>query len=183
MAPPSSENTKFAKAITNVAAIAFPDESGLSIEVTDANDDENNDDKVISKITVVSLQSSGTSELLRVEADDEIGGLFRVGVKICDVAIKGRPRSLLSEEDISTCTESALLRTGQFSIGYQRAESLSTTYASVAVNEAENNTKTNTENKPKILAAAKGENNEKASFALLKVVFEKGLSLRRMSPS
>ncbi|RMI94948.1 hypothetical protein BHE90_006035 [Fusarium euwallaceae] len=174
MAPPSSENTKLVEAIKNVAAIAFEEKSGFSIEYTDDNDDENDNEAIPEKI-VVSLQSSGSSELLRVEAKNQIGGLLDLTAKICDEAIKREPRSSLSEKDIYACVEAALSRTGQFSIRYRHAESLSTTYASVAVNKAENKTE--------ILAIAKEGNEKRSSFALLKVVCEKGLRLRRMSPS
>ncbi|RSL79364.1 hypothetical protein CDV31_017214, partial [Fusarium ambrosium] len=164
----STEYSGLTNAIKNVATIAFEREAEFSIEDTNDNDEENNDNEVIPKKIVVSLQSSGSSELLRVEAENKLGGLFDLMVKICDAAIKHGPRASPSEKDIYTCAQVALLPTGQFSIYYHRAESLSTTYASLAVN--------NTENKTDTLAIAKEENKEKASFALLKVVCEKGLS-------
>lgn len=123
MTPPSPENTDFVNAIKSelfipyliekqeaepvlivvcldVAAIAFEEESGFSIEYTDDNDDGNNDNEVIPKKIVVSLQSSGSSELLRVEAENKLGGLLDLTVKICDAAIKRGPRSSPSEKDI-----------------------------------------------------------------------------------
>ncbi|KAJ3455024.1 hypothetical protein MRS44_013624 [Fusarium solani] len=131
MTPPSPENTDFVNAIKSellipyliekqeaepvlivvcldVAAIAFEEESGFSIEYTDDNDDGNNDNEVIPKKIVVSLQSSGSSELLRVEAENKLGGLLDLTVKICDAAIKRGLRSSPSEKDIygNSCTVS-----------------------------------------------------------------------------
>ncbi|RTE69696.1 hypothetical protein BHE90_015918 [Fusarium euwallaceae] len=99
MAPPSSENTKLVEAIKNVAAIAFEEKSGFSIEYTDDNDDENDNEAIPEKL-VVTLQPSGSSELLRVETKNQIGGLLDLTAKICDEAIKREPRSSLSEKDI-----------------------------------------------------------------------------------
>ncbi|RSL82775.1 hypothetical protein CEP52_016881 [Fusarium oligoseptatum] len=175
MAPPSSENTKLVEAIKKRGRDRLRGKIGLFLSSIPTTMTMKNDNEAIPEKIVVSLQSSGSSELLRVEAKNQIGGLLDLTAKICDEAIKREPRSSLSEKDIYACVEAALSRTGQFSIRYRHAESLSTTYASVAVNKAENKTE--------ILAIAKEGNEKRSSFALLKVVCEKGLRLRRMSPS
>ncbi|RSL40217.1 hypothetical protein CEP54_016168 [Fusarium duplospermum] len=176
MAPPSPGNAKFVNAIKNIAAIAFEGKSGFSIECTDNNDDENNDKEAVTEKIVVSLQSSGSSELLQVEAENEIGGLLDLMDKTCDEAIKRGSRSSPSEEDIYACAEAALLLTGNFSILYRHVKELSTTYASLDVNETKNETKSEAKN----LATAKGKNNKECSLALVKTLCEKGLSARRM---